>query len=371
MLSELFNVFRALLRYVAPPSAICPDLYRIFKETFTAPLEGTAKANAIGFQAELLKCLGISFLASPPVSDSAAKEFALSTMLEQYKDLIQDITADPEHDTEPERRILIKLATLQVTINFCWSTNTKPFTSKELEPVRKLAFNAIGHLSKFVKGKFARQQPRDSNAPSFDSDSHIDAEVIQCITAWITKGGIHGQNDVLLFMMTIYGDMYGRIPDKLTLDAAEGIRSLVEFTVDGSAQCLKWKDLWLSALANNLSIIEKDIPMPGTVSQVACEIFRIMTIMVQKHPAAIVKQQLVKEFPGEWYTYVDKGAWIEPNAELKRTGAVLAAEVLLVLVGRKKNYRDLLTKWRGKLSDLLPQEDPLILAIDQALTFKR
>jgi len=366
MLDELFDVFRVVMRNGAPPSAICPDLYRIFKETFTAPLEGTAKANALGFQAELLKRLGISFLANPPVSDSAAKNFALSIMLELYQDLIQDMTADTEPNTEPERRILLKFAALQATINFCWSTDTKPFTTEELEPVRKLAFTAIGDLSKFVKGKYARQQPHDSNAASFDPDSHVDAEAIQCITTWITKGGIHGQNDGLLYMMTIYGDMYGCEPDELTLDAIKGIRGLVEFTVDGSAQFLKWKDIWLSALANNLGMIEKNIPMPGTVSQITCEIFRLMTLMVQKHPKAIVKEELVKEFPGELYTCVDKDAWIEPNAEVKRAGAVLAVEVLLVLPKRRKSSGDLLTKWRAKLADLLPQEDPLILAIDQA-----
>jgi len=148
----------------------------------------------------------------------------------------------------------------------------------------------------------------------------------------------------------MYAEIYQRrMTDKYMATALKGIRGLVEYTTDGSAEFLKYKDVWLPGF-EKIGQLENGLQIQKSLVNLCCEMFHLLAIMLRKQGETIVKKQKVMEFPRQFYRCVSKGDWIEPNARVKCTGALLAAEVLFVLakVMRHKD-RNMLKKWKLKL----------------------
>lgn len=379
MLSELLDVFRAFIARITPPWPIQRDLYRKFKEVSTVTLRGKTKINGLAFRAEFIKRFGIKFIIDPPVPDRESKEFALSTILDAYTNLAKDIAAEPDPESEAGGSLSLKLAVIHAAIDFYLTEKQTAFSPNEMKEIGKVVTNSIKELSKFVRARYDAENPPNSKSPSFNQVSPITIEALECLTLWIANGNVHGQNDQFLHMITIYVALYDSYQsDNVMLQAVRGLSGLVEYTVDGSAEFLKWKNVWLNALRHNIGILEKDIQMPEMMVDLTREAFRLVTIMVYKQAKAVIEDDELKQFPKQFYECVDRRIWITPNTSVKRAGAVLAGEVLLALARENESEaKELLTKSKEKLNQLLngtrneaqrAELSSLILATEQAIS---
>ena len=383
MLSEILDVLRVLLVHITPPLSIQRDLYRKFKEISNLSLQGQTKANALGFQASLIDRLGLEILITPPIPDPTAKDFTLSMILEACNDLDRDIVAEVDPETEAGNRMSFKLAVLSATIRFYLSDAAKPFTPQESKEIGCVITKAIEVISTFVQTEYDAQKPADSLFPTFSDPSDIVKEAVKCLTSWIIKGDVHGQNDKLLHhMMTIYVALYcGEGSDDVFQEAVKGITGLVKYTTDGPAEFMKWKELWVGALFNNVGILKKNVPMPESMSGIIHYMFQLMTIMVNHQPEVITKEEGIRDFPMEVYKCFDKDRWIDPNAGVKYDAAILAVRILLALTNENEDdgTKRSLIQWKTKLNDLLIRATDeaqvaelrsLILSLDQAVEYQ-
>src|SRR5271156_2926144 len=110
MLNEVLQIFRDLFRQKEiPPLSVQPDLYRKFKDLSTAPLEGETKLTALGFQAALIRLLGLEFIVNPPIHDPGAKEFAWSLIFSpsHYKYLDEGAAGELLRNPPPQNEALL------------------------------------------------------------------------------------------------------------------------------------------------------------------------------------------------------------------------------------------------------------------------
>jgi len=378
LLSQVLRVFRVLFfQKITPPLSVQPDLYRKFKQLVidNNSLVGETRLNAFGFKAGLITLLGIEFLANPPVIDPTAKGFARLLIFADYNDLDKNFANECLRDPHVAHYLSFHLAILEATISFCFADNNDPFSPEEMREIYNLVTNKVSMLSTFLKSEYGVHDETSSTIPEM---SPLVYEVLGCLLPWIAKGNVHKQNEQLLYTMTMYANVYQSYDDgdNSMIQALKGLNGLVEYTVDGSAEFLKWKDIWIQGFANILGTLAKEIPFPKSMVEISVEMIHLLRIMAQKQGVVMFQEQQVRQFPREFYKSIDKENWLELNGTVKHEAVVLAVELLLVRANKmdQKLNRIEVRNWKLKLKELqghTPGEagnselDSLILALDQ------
>ena len=198
MLGEVLDAFTFFFRpNVTPPLSIQPDLYYTFKELLTGDFAKEVRLKTTPFQAGLLRCLGLEFIANPPVDDPEAGSLTLGIAFANYRDLTKDMAKAFAFLPVVTNYVYYYTSVLQATIQFYVAHPNGPYSSKHVADMRNVVRDRVAKLSAFLKaesGTLPTEELTSNNMHSFQM-SLVVLEVLECLVPWIANGKAHHQNE--------------------------------------------------------------------------------------------------------------------------------------------------------------------------------
>jgi len=196
MLREVWRVLGIFFRAkITPPSSMQLEPYHQYEGLFFGKVDERRLA-AFVFQAELIRCLGVEFMANPPVDDPDAK-FLFRTFIDfcQGIDFGEHVAYAYLLDPGVTQYAFIYTAIVEAATEFYFADNSGPFSEDEMAELRDFVTNRVETLSQFFYKIGPQQPPEKATTTKSLQMSLVVIDPLQCLIPWIAKGNRHKQEE--------------------------------------------------------------------------------------------------------------------------------------------------------------------------------